>query len=132
MVTEAVFCLKGEVRVTRAEYISESVVVGGVLVFVRDENGDRRARGAPFEDAGKYLRRIRFPSGSARLRIDSGSAAVQVALDDPLVEQDSRRAPVDDYAHSGPVALPESSHAKSRAKGVSTHLPAPSKNLFSR
>ena len=61
VIADAVFLLVGDVRMAGAEAVCDFAVILGALVFVADQQADRRSGGFAFEDAGKNLHTVRFP-----------------------------------------------------------------------
>ena len=85
VVTESVLDVVPEICVTGAVDIRKIAVIGGMLVVIPDQQGDRRSGGFSLEDAGKDFHpvRLRALCGVAVL---AGLPAVQKRLD-PLFRE---------------------------------------------
>ncbi len=100
-------------------------VGGRVGVHVADQDGDGSAGGPAFEHARDDLCPVRFrPCGSQRAL--ARPAPVQLLLHVGFAQLQPRRAPVDDGAQAGAMALAEGRHPERAAEGVHFSTFAPS------
>ena len=105
-VAEAVFLRVGVVGVAGAEGLGDVAVVLAALVFVADQQRDRRAGGLAFVHAGEDFHRIGFAALGDVAR-GAGLAAVEIMLDVGLGERHAGRAAVDHAADGGAVRFAE-------------------------
>ena len=121
VVAEAVLLLVGVVSVSGPKAILDLLVVARALIFVLDQQTDRRAGRAAFEHARQdaHLIRLLALAGVARR---AGAPAFEVRLDVLLRQLHARRTAVDDAAKRRPVAFAEGRDREQSAEGVAGHV----------
>ncbi len=100
--------------------IGNIAVILTALVFVADQQRNRRPRGFALVHAGQDLHRI----GLLALRNvarGAGFAAIQFRLDVVRRQHHARWAAVDDAADGGPVGFAKCSYRKKRTKSITGH-----------
>src|SRR3546814_10337227 len=99
---------------------SDLVIILGARVDIVDDQTDRCARRAAFENTGQNPDRIGLPplAGEARA---ARPASVEPGLYILLAEGETRRAAVDDGADGGAVAFPPGRHAEQMSEAVEAH-----------
>ncbi len=105
-IADAVLVPVGIVGMARAEALGDVRVILAALVGVADQQGDGRARGTAFIDAGEDLHRIGL-GALGDVAAGAGPAAVQVGLDVGLRQFHARRATVDHAANGRAVGFTE-------------------------
>ncbi len=121
-VANAVLRLIGEIGVRRSKGLRRFRIILRTRIFVHDEDGNRRAERAPFENAGQDLAAIRFLA----LRGDralAGTAAIEFGLNIGFAQFESRRTTVDDNANTAAMRLAPGGNAKESAEKVA-HFPS--------
>ena len=116
-IADAELGIVGEVRVRGAVGQLHLGVGGGALVGVAHEQGNRRAGGAAFEDAGKDLDGIGLLARRGDVTL-AWAPAVELGLDFSGGYWQARRAAVDDNADGGTVAFAPGGDAENMAKTV--------------
>ena len=120
MIANAVFLPIGVVGVAGTERVGDRRVVLAARVLVADQERDRRAGGAAFENAGQDLDRVGFAAlGDVARR--AGLAPVEIVLDVGGGERKPGRTAVDHAADRRSVRFAERGDAKKPAEGVAGH-----------
>ena len=109
-----VFAVGGVVRVGGAGKAVGIIPAAGVLVG--DDDGQRRAGGAPLKDAAEYLIVVRLLPGGIQRR--GGTAAGQLAAEEIPVHRQTGCQTVQHRAHGSAVALAEQRQRDRLSKGV--------------
>ena len=120
IVANAVFGVIGVVGMARAILLGDRGIVLAPLVGVLDHQADRRAGGLALEGAAENPHQIILaPLGgeAAGARL----AGVHEGLDELFGDGEARRAPVDNRAQCGPVALSPGGKAQHAPEGVPAH-----------
>src|SRR5690606_28970070 len=102
--------------------IGNIAIVLGSLVFVLDDQRNRRTGGLALEHAGQDLYGVGLAAlrGEARL---AGLAAVEAVLQILGRERNARRDAIDDAADRRPVAFAPGGEAEKFSKTVACHWP---------
>src|SRR5262249_3626214 len=121
IVADAVFRPVGVVGVAGPELVLDGAVILGALVFVLDQEADRRPRRLPLEQARQDLHLV----GLAPLRREArlaGPAAIEPGLDVGFAQRDARRHAVDDAADRRPMTLTPGRESEEMTEAVERHL----------
>ncbi len=110
----------GVVSMTGAEAACNVAVVLAALIGVADQQGNWRAGGTAFVDAGEDLDRIGLVALS-HMPTGARAATVQFRLNVSFRQQQARRAAIDHTADRGAVAFAEVGDSKERAEGAAGH-----------
>ena len=120
IVAKAVFLVVGIVRMAGAKAILDFLVVARALIFVRDQQADRRARGPALEYAGQDAHRIGLAALAGELR-GARAAPLDIGLQVRLAQLQARRAAIHDAAERRAMALPEARHREKPTEGIARH-----------
>ncbi len=113
----AVFQEIGEIRMRRAKFVPNMVVISGTMSRIAQEKTDGHAGGLSLEDPGKDLHRVRF----LPLRNNSGLAgapAGQLFVNGLLIHFDPRRAPIDHAPDRRSVRLSKGCEPEAFTEGI--------------
>src|SRR6185437_6561680 len=122
MVADAVFLPIGVVGMAGAEAVLDRLVILGARILVLDHQRNRRAGGAPLEDAGKDADAVALAPLGRKARL-AGAPPVEPVLDVALGELDQRRRAVDHAADGRPMAFTPGGEAEEAAEAVAGHGP---------
>ena len=120
IVADAVFGVVGIVGVAGAVLVFNRAVVAAALVFVHDEQANRRAGGLALEDAGEELQAVGFLARGDVAR-GAGLAPVEFGLNRGFVQRDACRAAVEDAADGNAVAFAKGGKDEVLADAVAAH-----------
>src|SRR6185437_14048957 len=120
IIADAVFGPIGVIGVAGTETVLDGLIIARALVFVLDQETDRRAGGLALEHAGQDLHLIGFLP-LRREAILAGPALVEILLDVGLAQWNERRHAVHDAADRRSVALAPTRVAEDRAEAIAGH-----------
>ena len=115
VITETVLEIVAEVCVARSVPFCYVGIVFAMLVFVKDDKGDRSARRLAFENAGKDLYRIFFVTGSGQFAL-ARAPAVQFGLNHFFGDGETGGASVEDGSDSRTMGFAPCSDRKNLSK----------------
>jgi hypothetical protein len=100
--------------------ILDLAVIAGTLVDVLDDEADRRARRAAFENAGQDPDRVGLRALGHEARA-TRSPALEIVLQIGLAERQVGRATRDDPAQGGAVTLTAARHREKTTESIASH-----------
>jgi len=120
IIANAVFLLIRIIGMPRPKLILDVAIILRALIFVLDDEPDRRARRHTLEHTRENLHLVRFAALGRVPRL-AGATAIEIALNIRFIKRHARRTAIDDTAQRAPMAFAEGRDYKILANTVAGH-----------